>query len=207
MGNCLSCKSKGSHSLPENSDTLILPYPYKIGNRLGGGKYSTIYECMNMETGNLYAVKESSISRAIPESELPFIREEVSNRVNLRHQNIVQVHEVNQQNYTLRMILEYMPGGSIKDVLKQFGPCSEPLTKNYSKQLVHAVGFIHRNSIVHRDIKSSNLLLDGETLKLADFGDSKWIATRHTQNATLKRNTSVPTEAPAILVDSFPMDI
>lgn len=70
-----------------------------------------------------------------------------------------------------------MSGQSVKDMLQKFQPFGETLVKHYTRQLIEAVAFMHRNLIVHRDIKGSNLLLavDG-TLKLSDFGDSKRIA-------------------------------
>ena len=75
--------------------------------------------------------------------------------------------------------MDYLPGGSLENVIAEIGPIPKALIQRYAKRLLGALVYIHKNGktlvlmagIIHRDIKSANLLLDsaGE-LKLADFG-------------------------------------
>jgi len=70
--------------------------------------------------------------------------------------------------------LEYVAGGSLRDILKKFGPLDEKLTKIYIRQILEGLLYLHQNKVVHRDLKCANILLssDGE-VKLSDFGASK----------------------------------
>ena len=82
------------------------------------------------------------------------------------------------------MYLEFMPGGSLRQLLKRDGPLAEPQIRTYASQLLSAVSCIHRCGILHRDIKTANVLLteDKTCVKLADFGCAKKskISAKHT---------------------------
>ncbi len=69
--------------------------------------------------------------------------------------------------------MEYIPGGSIKYILNKYGPLSEKLIRLYLRQILNALIFLHKNGIVHRDVKSANVLVDlNGHIKLSDFGCS-----------------------------------
>lgn len=64
-----------------------------------------------------------------------------------------------------------MPGGSIKYLLDKYGPMCETLIKKYLKQVLNGLEYLHKNGIVHRDIKAANILVDLKgNIKLSDFG-------------------------------------
>jgi len=70
----------------------------------------------------------------------------------------------------------YVPGGSIRSLLQRFGPLSEPIVRTYTRQILMGLEYLHAHSIVHRDIKGANILVDTTgRVKLADFGCSKMI--------------------------------
>ncbi len=77
------------------------------------------------------------------------------------------------------VFLEYMPGGSLSDVLKQFAgaqPLSEALIRSYTRSILQGVDYLHRHGIVHCDIKGKNVLVgNAGTVKLADFGSAKYV--------------------------------
>jgi serine/threonine protein kinase len=73
----------------------------------------------------------------------------------------------------LFLYLEYISGGSIKYVLDKYGPLNENLIKIFLKQILDGLEYLHSKRIVHRDIKSANILLDVKgNIKLFDFGCS-----------------------------------
>lgn len=74
--------------------------------------------------------------------------------------------------------MEYLPGGSVHDHIKQHGALNESLTRKYTRQILEGVSFLHTALIVHRDIKGANILRDLRgNVKLADFGASKRLQT------------------------------
>lgn len=92
----------------------------------------------------------------------------------LRHSNIVSVYDIFEENNTVYMVLEYISGGSLKDVIRKNGKLDEATTLRYASQLCDAVAEIHRNNVLHLDIKPGNILIDpNDNVRLIDFGISK----------------------------------
>lgn len=74
----------------------------------------------------------------------------------------------------LNIFLEYVPGGSLVTVLRGFGAFAEGLTRQWVKQILHGLVYLHEKNIVHRDIKGANILVDNKgCAKISDFGISK----------------------------------
>lgn len=91
----------------------------------------------------------------------------------LNHPNIVHLEETFQDDNTLWIVMEYVPGGELHPVLKRAGSFPESVARQIIIQLLLAVEYIHQKGIVHRDLKPANMLLKDETdyqIKLADFG-------------------------------------
>ncbi|GFH31787.1 protein kinase domain-containing protein, partial [Haematococcus lacustris] len=94
----------------------------------------------------------------------------------LAHKHVVGYldHHYEPRSSTLYIFLEYVPGGSISSMLERFGRFSEELVRNYTRQLLLGLEYLHACKVVHRDLKGGNALVtrDG-VVKLADFGASK----------------------------------
>jgi mitogen-activated protein kinase kinase kinase len=68
-----------------------------------------------------------------------------------------------------------MPGGSIQCMLKQYGAFEESVIKNFTKQLLGGLHYLHTQGVIHSDLKGANILSDGNgVIKLSDFGASKF---------------------------------
>jgi mitogen-activated protein kinase kinase kinase len=97
----------------------------------------------------------------------------------MRDPNIVRyinVTETDDEEGMIAISMEYVPGGSITYLLKFFKSFKEPLVKIYVNQVVKVLWRLHKKGLVHRDIKTSNLLVDDlGTIKLSDFGFIKEI--------------------------------
>ena len=94
----------------------------------------------------------------------------------LSHQNIVQYYGSELADEALSIYLEYVSGGSIHKLLREYGPFKEPVIRNYTRQILSGLAYLHGRNTVHRDIKGANILVgpNGE-VKLADFGMAKHV--------------------------------
>jgi len=86
---------------------------------------------------------------------------------------------VSEDKKIVDILLEYVPNGSIKNLLDKFGPFNEQIARIYSKQIIEGINYLHSNNIIHRDLKCANILLDSNAkIKLSDFGSSKKLKTK-----------------------------
>ncbi len=103
----------------------------------------------------------------------------------LKHNNIVSVFDIFEENNTVYMVMPYIEGSSLKELIAQKHIIDENTVLKYASQLCDAVAEIHRNNILHLDIKPSNILIENDgTLKLIDFGISKQYDNNHNETST-----------------------
>lgn len=162
-----------SQNVSHSSLKWIQEKQWIVGESLGKGSFGMVYQCMN-EMGNLYAIKCIQINPECRNS-MDDLMHEIKLMRNLDHPNIVKYigASIDETIGQLYIVQEWASGGSIAQLLKRYGPFSESVVRNYTRQILHGLSYLHSHGIVHRDIKCSNILVD-ETgaLKLADFGAS-----------------------------------
>lgn len=96
----------------------------------------------------------------------------------LKHEKIVRYLGSSSDGTYLNIFLEYVPGGSITAMLNNYGPFKEPLIRNFTRQILIGLKYLHSKNIIHRDIKGGNILIDNNGgAKISDFGISKKIET------------------------------
>ncbi len=100
--------------------------------------------------------------------------------------------QVDVDNCLLYIFQELVPGGSIAQLLKKFGPFEPSIVKQYTRQILFGLEFLHSEGIIHRDIKGGNVLVDINTgvAKLADFGASTTLQLGETQETLSIKGTS-----------------
>eukprot|EP00931_Biecheleriopsis_adriatica_P089216 TRINITY_DN63383_c0_g1_i1.p1 TRINITY_DN63383_c0_g1~~TRINITY_DN63383_c0_g1_i1.p1 ORF type:complete len:691 (-),score=84.94 TRINITY_DN63383_c0_g1_i1:43-2115(-) len=169
------------------------------GQVLGHGSLGSVYEGLDQSNGQIFAVKEVRIDRRL-DTDVKLQRDlenEVDIYKDLKHPHIVAYFGHDYIHSHLYIYLEYMPGGSVAQVLSQFGPFAEELIKRYARDLLEGLEYLHTRQpvVLHRDIKGANILVGDGGVKLADFGCSK--RTQDTLAQSLRG--SVPWMAPEVI--------
>lgn len=114
----------------------------------------------------------------------------LENEINLlstiQHNRIVQYLGVQRVDDSICIFMEYMVGGSVKDLISRYGPLSSPLARKYTFQVLQGLEYLHSNDMIHRDIKSANILRDSNgNVKIGDFGSAKRLQTICSQQSKL----------------------
>lgn len=155
---------------------------WKKGELLGVGAFGKVYLGLNLDSGELMAVKAVPIALDEDDEQTTALVREISLMKVLFHENIVRYIGTQRDEHMLHIFLEYVPGGSIAAVLQKFGSLSEAAVRAYTKQILEGLGYLHAHKIMHRDIKGANILVSNNgIIKLADFGASKKITEMLTQ--------------------------
>jgi hypothetical protein len=148
--------------------------------QIGSGGTSTVYRGRLRETGQIVAVKAIDLSQQDRE----VIENEIELQRQLQHKNIVQIYRVCEQGNWLYIIMEYVDGGTLTDILTVCN-CVESHIAFILREVLEGLAQIHGTNKIHRDIKSDNILVGSDgTIKLADFG-----YTAQLTNTTGKRKT------------------
>ncbi|XP_015691463.2 mitogen-activated protein kinase kinase kinase 3-like isoform X1 [Oryza brachyantha] len=152
---------------------------WKKGKLLGSGTFGQVYLGFNSENGQFCAIKEVQVISDDPHSKerLKQLNQEIDMLRQLSHPNIVQYYGSEMTDDALSIYLEYVSGGSIHKLLREYGAFKEPVIRNYTGQILSGLAYLHGRNTVHRDIKGANILVgpNGE-VKLADFGMAKHIS-------------------------------
>ncbi|GMH60327.1 hypothetical protein TrST_g5641 [Triparma strigata] len=159
---------------------------WRKGQKIGSGSFGTVYLGMNEASGTLMAIKTMNIANA-EQSDIEDLQQEIDVMRILSHPNIVRYFgaELDDEEGSLNIFQEWVPGGSVASLLSRLGAFSVNVVKSYLKQTLSGLAYLHKNHIIHRDMKGANLLVDNNgTVKLADFGASKKMSDEGTLNGS-----------------------
>ena len=152
------------------------------GDLIGEGSFGSVYLALHAVTGELMAVKQVELPNVARGTEsdkkkqnmITALKQEIDLLQGLRHPHIVQYLGTSSDEEHLNIFLEYVPGGSIAGMLKQYNTFQEPLIRNFVRQILDGLSYLHGRNIIHRDIKGANVLVDNKgSIKISDFGISK----------------------------------
>ena len=152
------------------------PTDYLEGKLIGKGSFGAVFLAFNQNTGDILAVKklhigeDEKLKRELSDS----LRVEISTLRELDHPNIVKFKGFKQDDTFFNIFLEYVSGGSLSSRIKHYGAYREPMIQHYMKQCLEGLKYMHSKNIIHRDIKSANILVDSNNdIKISDFGISR----------------------------------
>ncbi|KAJ0988238.1 hypothetical protein J5N97_006594 [Dioscorea zingiberensis] len=183
------------------------PIRWRKGELIGCGAFGQVYMGMNLDSGELIAVKQVLIgtnsAKERAQAHIRELEEEVKLLKNLSHPNIVRYLGTAREEGTLNILLEFVPGGSISSLLGKFGSFPEAVIIMYTKQILQGLEYLHLNGIIHRDIKGANILVDNKgCIKLADFGASKQVVKLATMTAAKSMKGTPYWMAPEVILQT-----
>lgn len=149
---------------------------YNVKKKLGEGAFSVVKEAESKKTKESFAVKIVDKTALTTEDETA-LKDEIFILKTLKHDNIIRLYDVFDENDKYYLVMERMGGGELFDRVVKKAYYNEKEARDCCRILFEAIAYVHSNRVCHRDLKPENLLLvhpdnDAE-LKIADFGFAK----------------------------------
>lgn len=150
----------------------LLGNRYEIMEKIGGGGMALVYKARCQLLNRFVAVKILRPEFTSDEDFISKFKRESQAAASLSHPNIVNIYDVgNEDNDVYYIVMEYVKGRTLKQVIKEKGALEADECINIGKQIALALQHAHTNHIVHRDIKPHNILItDDSRVKVTDFG-------------------------------------
>ncbi len=172
--------------MDRTADTLIgrvLDGRYRVGPRIARGGMATVYEATDLRLERTVAVKVMHEGLADDDEFVRRFQREARSAARLAHHNVVAVFDTGDDHGTLFLVMEYVPGLTMRDLIRKEAPMSPAKALAVIEPVLSALAAAHEAGILHRDVKPENVLLaDDGRVKVADFGLARAInsETQHT---------------------------
>jgi len=155
---------------------------YELHRRLARGGMADVFLARDQLLDRPVAVKVLFPEFATDPAFVERFRREAQSAANLNHPNIVSVYDWGQEQGTYFIVMEYVEGRSLADILRTEGPLHPQRAAEVASDIAAALGFAHRNGVIHRDIKPANVMMGpkGEIM-IVDFGIAKHAKGQSTQ--------------------------
>lgn len=194
---------------PENDPHVgrLLDGRYRIGARIARGGMASVYEAHDTRLERAVAIKimHAGLGDATSGDEqfaARFVREARA-AARLSHPNVVAVYDQGEDNGTIFLAMELVPGHTLRDTIAKEAPMSPERALAILDPVLSALASAHRSGLIHRDVKPENVLIaDDGRIKVADFGLARAVSaeTQHTATGGVLIGT-VSYLAPELVVD------
>ncbi|XP_062576562.1 mitogen-activated protein kinase kinase kinase 4-like, partial [Saccostrea cucullata] len=146
-------------------------FRWQRGLKIGEGQFGKVYSAVNMDNGELMAMKEMKF-QANDHQALKELADEIILFEGIQHPNLVKYYGVEVHRDEMLVFMEYCDRGTLEEAAKMGLP--EHNIRVYTREILLAINHLHENNILHRDIKGANIFLTSSgCLKLGDFGCSE----------------------------------
>lgn len=161
------------------------PQTYQTGKKLGKGGFAVCFEGRTTNTGEIFALKVVK-AEVQQKKMMEKFRTEMQIHAKMRHPNIVEFHRAFSLEGHTYVVLELCENGSLTDMVKARSCLSLPEVRRFMIQICGGVKYLHKRSVIHRDLKMGNIFLDSKlNLKIGDFGLAAVMADEQDRRTTL----------------------
>ena len=144
---------------------------YQIIDELGRGGMAIVYRAYQPSLNRYVAIKVLPPQLSFDQQFVERFQREAQAAAGLRHPNIVVIHDVGNQDGIYYIVMEYLEGRTLKQLIEQEGSLDAERAARIVEQIAAALDYAHQEGFVHRDVKPSNIFVgQGDHLTLTDFG-------------------------------------
>lgn len=149
---------------------------YDIIEIIGEGGMGIVYKAVDLKLERFVAIKILNASKPPNPQFIERFKREARNQAKLNHTNIIPVYGFTDVDNTLGIVMEYIEGETIEDILRREEKLDLMFSLDVMHQVLSGVAFAHQKGFIHRDLKPSNIIISNEGIaKIMDFGISKSI--------------------------------
>lgn len=160
---------------------------YELLSKIGGGGMAVVYKGHDLLLDRIVAIKVLRPQFGQDEDFIRRFRREAQAAARLSHPNVVSIYDVGQDEETHYIVMEYVDGETLKDLIKREAPLDIHKAVHIAIQIGEALEHAHQNHIIHRDIKPHNILIGSDgRVKVTDFGIARAVT-----SATITQTGSV----------------
>jgi len=144
---------------------------YLLKNKIGKGGWSIVYQGVHKTLNRPVAIKMLRHDMAMEPGFIERFRKEAEIIASLRHNNIINVYDIEELFQTVFIMMEYLEGESLEDILERIGKIPIARAVNFLMQTCSGLDYAHGRRIIHRDIKPANIFVQAkDQIKILDFG-------------------------------------
>ncbi len=181
----------------------VLDGRYRIGDRIARGGMATVYEAVDLRLDRVCALKIMHAGLGDDDDFAGRFVREARSAARLSHPNVVGVFDQGDDDGTLFLAMEYIPGHTLRDLIRKESPMAAGKALALLDPVLSALAAAHQAGLIHRDVKPENVLLaDDGRVKVADFGLARAVSaeTQHTETGGVLIGT-VSYLSPELVVD------
>ena len=165
----------------------LLDGRYQIIKKIGSGGMAIVYLAKDLSLDRKVAIKVLREEYTEDSTFRRHFQKEAVAIAKLSHNNIVGIYDIITEDETMCLVMEYIEGETLKDKINRDGAMPWQQVVKYGIQIANALAYAHSNQIIHKDVKSQNIIIDKhDTVKITDFGISQMM-----NNTTITHNKGV----------------
>jgi eukaryotic-like serine/threonine-protein kinase len=173
-------------TIPDLTSGTLIDGRYRVLSRLGSGGMADVFLAEDEQLGRKVALK--LLHRRFSEDPgfVERFRREAQSAAGLQHPNVVSVYDRGGYDGTYYIAMEYLPGRSLKQMIRDEAPLDPVRAIDITIQILRAARFAHRHGVIHRDLKPHNVIVDdGGHVKVTDFGIARAGASDMTETGSI----------------------